>query len=55
MVKLYNQGVYLLNGSEIVPDGADAVREIDGKGDYCIPHSEGAQYVSGYGAPQNQI
>ena len=46
MVKLYNQGVYLLNGSEIVPDGADAAREIEvagtcclrresGKGDYC--------------------
>ncbi len=30
MVKLYNQGVYLLNGSEIVPDGEDAVREIEG-------------------------
>ena len=36
MVKLYNQGVYLLNGSEIVPDGADAVREIEGKVGHCL-------------------
>ncbi len=43
MVKLYNQGVYLLNGSEIVPDGADAVREIEGKVGHAVSKEEAAK------------
>ena len=46
MVKLYNQGVYLLNGSEIVPDGADAVREIEGKVGHAVSKEEAAKVLS---------
>ena len=27
-MKLYDSGVYLVNGNELVPDGADAIKEI---------------------------
>ena len=48
MVKLYNQGVYLLNGSEIVPDGADAVREIEGKVGHAVSKEEAAKETIAY-------
>lgn len=48
MVKLYNQGVYLLNGSEIVPDGADAVREIEGKVGHVVSKEEAAKETIAY-------
>ena len=48
MVKLYNQGVYLLNGSEIVPDGADAVREIVGKVGHAVSKEEAAKETIAY-------
>lgn len=48
MVKLYNQGVYLLNGSEIVPDGEDAVREIEGKVGHVVSKEEAAKETIAY-------
>lgn len=48
MVKLYNQGVYLLNGSEIVLDGADAVREIEGKVGHAVSKEEAAKETIAY-------
>lgn len=48
MVKLYNQGVYLLNGSEIVPDGADVVREIEGKVGHAVSKEEAAKETIAY-------
>lgn len=48
MVKLYNQGVYLLNGSEIVPDGADTVREIEGKVGHAVSKEEAAKETIAY-------
>ena len=36
MVKLYNQGVYLLNGAEIVEDGADAARMVEGRMGHAV-------------------
>lgn len=48
MVKLYNQGVYLLNESEIVPDGADAVREIEGKVGHVVSKEEAAKETIAY-------
>ena len=48
MVKLYNQGVYLLNGSEIVPDGADAVREIECKVGHAVSKEEAAKETIAY-------
>ena len=48
MVKLYNQGVYLLNGSEIVPDGEDAVREIEGKVGHAVSKEEAAKETIAY-------
>ena len=48
MVKLYNQGVYLLNGSEIVPDGADAVREIEGKVGHAVSKEKAAKETIAY-------
>ena len=48
MVKLYNQGVYLLNGSEIVPDGADAVSEIEGKVVHAVSKEEAAKETIAY-------
>lgn len=48
MVKLYNQGVYLLNGSETVPDGADAVREIEGKVGHAVSKEEAAKETIAY-------
>lgn len=48
MVKLYNRGVYLLNGSEIVPDGADAVREIEGKVGHAVSKEEAAKETIAY-------
>ena len=31
MINLYDGGVYLVNGEEIVPDGADAAAELKAK------------------------
>lgn len=62
MVKLYDKGVYLLNGTEIVEDvnevRTDRERGISGRsgeGDDGISDIGGSQYVREYGAAADQV
>ena len=66
MVKLYDKGIYLLNGTEIVEDSVDAQAAIASKtGTACskaqaaantgLQYFESTQYVRKHGAASHQI
>lgn len=48
-MKLYKNGVYLVNGSELVEDGASAAGEILNKTGKNITKEEAAQGTIAYG------
>ena len=52
MIKLLEGGAYLLNGTEIVPDGADAVAQIKNKTGKEVSKAEVAQNTMAYGILQ---
>ena len=52
MIKLLEGGAYLLNGTEIVPDGADAAAQIKNKTGKEISKAEAAQNTMAYGILQ---
>ena len=49
MIQLTQGGAYLLNGTEIVPDGADAAAQIKNKTGQEISSSEAAKNTIAYG------
>ena len=51
-MKLYENGVYLLNGSEIVEDGPEAAAVLAGKlGDQAPSKEEAAKHTIAYSHP----
>ena len=52
MIKLLEGGAYLLNGTELVPDGADAAAQIKNKTGKEISKSEAAKNTMAYGILQ---
>lgn len=49
MIKLFDGGAWLLNGTEVVPDGADAAAMIGAKLGNCPSKEEAAQNTIAYG------
>ena len=52
MIKLLEGGAYLINGTELVPDGADAAAQIKNKTGKEISKAEAAQNTMAYGILQ---
>lgn len=52
MIKLLESGAYLINGTELIPDGADAAAQIKNKTGREITKSEAAQNTMAYGILQ---
>ena len=52
MIKLLEGGAYLLNGTEIVPDGTDAAAQIKNKTDKEVSKAEAAKNTMAYGILQ---
>ena len=68
MIKLYDTGAYLVNGTELVEDSGDAKtdssqhawkRHVEpgrGSGKYhCLSYSEKSQYIRKYGKTEDQV
>lgn len=49
MIQLLNGGAYLVNGTDIIPDGASAVEEIKGKTGKAVSKEEAARETISYG------
>ncbi len=49
MIKLYDGGVYLVNGTEIIPDGADALAAVKSKTGKEVTQQEAAKETIAYG------
>lgn len=43
-MKLYDSGVYLVNGNELVPDGANAIEEVVKKTGAAVTRAGGRKY-----------
>ncbi len=49
MIKLYDGGVYLVNGTEIIPDGSDALAAVKSKTGKDMSQQEAAKQTIAYG------
>ncbi len=52
-MKLYDSGVYLVNGNELVPDGANAIEEVKGKTGAAVTKEQAAENTIAYGILKN--
>ena len=48
-MKLYDSGVYLVNGNELVPDGANAIEEVVKKTGAAVTKEQAAENTIAYG------
>ncbi len=49
MIKLYDGGAYLVNGTELIPDGSEALRAVESKTGVATTKEEAAQGTMAYG------
>ena len=49
MIKLYDGGAYLVNGTELIPDGADALAAVKSKTGKDVSQQEAAKETIAYG------
>ena len=52
-MKLYDSGVYLVNGNELVPDGANAIEEVVKKTGAAVTKEQAAENTIAYGILKN--
>ena len=52
-MKLYDSGVYLVNGNELVPDGTNAIEEVKGKTGAAVTKEQAAENTIAYGILKN--
>lgn len=48
-MKLYDSGVYLVNGNELVPDGVNAIEEVVKKTGAAVTKEQAAENTIAYG------
>ncbi len=53
MIKLYEGGAYLVNGTDIVPDGSDALAAVKSKTGKAVTKEEAAKATIAYGILEN--
>ena len=52
-MKLYDSGVYLVNGNELVPDGVNAIEEVVKKTGAAVTKEQAAENTIAYGILKN--
>ena len=54
-MKLYDSGVYLVNGNELVPDGVNAIEEVVKKTGAAVTKEQAAENTIAYGILKNHM